>query len=216
MAAATMATTVVEVRPSHSRATMADWRFAGILKRQSGRSASTWPACHRRKSKRRLLLLGGQGNARLPGFEDPTELLGQDIVGQLAASAWLTQGRDDVSYTASIGVAVREYPLASGPCNSLLPVDGRACSVIEVTSAGTTLSGVAEQASGYQTDLPAALVCRVNPTRFYFEATGDGILFGGGQDPPRLPPRLRLHRSETLLTWLRTELFPTTFARSLR
>ena len=126
------------------------------------------------------------------------------IDAQLAAAGWLVQDRADMNRLAGPGIAVREYPLASGPCDYLLLADGRACGVIEAKRPGTTLSGVAEQASGFQAAPPAALARWSDPLRFDYEATGEEILFSDRLDPQQRSRRVfAFHRPETLLAWLR-------------
>ena len=49
----------------------------------------------------------------------------------------------------SLGIAVREYPMSSGPTDYLLFIDRRAIGVIEAKPEGTTLSGVSEQTEKY-------------------------------------------------------------------
>lgn len=128
----------------------------------------------------------------------------QRIDEQLTASGWIIQDRDEMTRLAGIGVAVREYPLTTGLCDYLLLVDGRACGVIEAKPAGTTLSGVAEQASLYQAGVPSTLATWTDPLRFDYEATGEEILFSDRVDPqPRSRRLFGFHRPETLLTWLR-------------
>lgn len=48
--------------------------------------------------------------------------------------------------------------MASGPCDYLLLVDGKACGVIEAKPEGSTLSGVADQSSRYQAGAPELAV----------------------------------------------------------
>ncbi len=47
---------------------------------------------------------------------------------------------------AGRGVAVREFPVEAGFADYMLFVDRKAVGVVEAKKAGTTLSGVAEQA----------------------------------------------------------------------
>ena len=125
------------------------------------------------------------------------------IDAQLAAAGWVIQDRDTLNRSASLGVAVREYQLATGPCDYLLIVGGKACGVIEAKAAGATLSGVAEQARGYQSTLPAALTSWDDPLRFDYEASGTEILFSDRVDPAQRSRRVfGFHRPETLLGWL--------------
>ena len=123
---------------------------------------------------------------------------------QLAAAGWVVQDREDMNLGAALGVAVREYPLHGGLCDYLLFVDRRACGVIEAKPEGTTLSGVAEQASGYQAQLPGHLAHWGDPLRFDYEASAAELLFSDRADPEQRSRRLfAFHRPETLLAWLR-------------
>ncbi|WP_210413456.1 DEAD/DEAH box helicase family protein [Altererythrobacter sp. TH136] len=105
---------------------------------------------------------------------------------------------------AALGVAVREYPLKSGPCDYLLIIDGKACGVVEAKPEGTTLSGVAEQSAVYQSSLPEPLATWGSPLRFGYEASGSEIQFADRVDPDARSRRLfAFHRPETLLGWLK-------------
>lgn len=107
--------------------------------------------------------------------------------------------------TAALGVAVREFPLASGPCDYLLIVAGKACGVIEAKRAGTTLSGVAEQARGYQPHAGQVLARWSDPLRFDYEASGTETLFSDRIDPLHRSRRVfAFHRPDTLHEWLKT------------
>jgi type I restriction enzyme R subunit len=121
------------------------------------------------------------------------------IDAQLAEAGWVVQHRDEMALGAGLGVAVREYPLATGPCDYLLFVDRKACGVIEAKPAGNTLSGVADQASRYQHQLPAHLANWGDPLRFDYEASGSETLFRDREDPdPRSRFVFGFHRPETL------------------
>jgi type I restriction enzyme R subunit len=126
------------------------------------------------------------------------------IDGQLAAAGWVVQDRADMNRAAALGVAVREYPLATGPCDYLLFVAGKACGVVEAKRAGTTLSGVAEQARGYQPQPGQALARWSDPFRFDYQASGTETLFSDRADPLHRSRRVfAFHRPETLHAWLR-------------
>ena len=135
--------------------------------------------------------------------ETPEAKARKVIDEQLAAAGWLVQDRDAMNRRAGLGVAVREYPLASGPCDYLLLVSGKACGVIEAKAAGNTLSGFAEQASGYQAEPPIQLATWSDPLRFDYEASSTEILFSDRVDPERRSRRVSgFHRPATLLAWL--------------
>ncbi len=120
----------------------------------------------------------------------PEEKARKRIDLQLEAAGWVVQDREDMNPGAGLGVAVREYPLAAGPCDYLLIVDRKACGVIEAKPEGTTLSGVAEQSKGYQHKLPSHLLNWGDPLRFDYEASGSEILFGDHADPERRSRRI--------------------------
>lgn len=124
---------------------------------------------------------------------------------QLQAAGWIIQDRAMMNRRAAVGVAVREYPMASGPCDYLLFVDGKACGVIEAKAEGTTLSGVAEQSAVYQESIPEPLATWESPLRFGYEASGSEIQFADRLDPDFRSRRLfAFQRPETLLEWLRS------------
>ncbi|MGE0668399.1 MAG: DEAD/DEAH box helicase family protein [Sphingomonadales bacterium] len=130
----------------------------------------------------------------------------RDIIDtQLAAAGWVVQSREDMSLGAGLGVAVREYPLASGPCDYLLFIDRKACGIVEAKPEGNTLSGVAEQAGRYQHQLPAHLAHWSDPLRFDYEASASETLFSDRADPDQRSRYLfGFHRPETLHEWLKS------------
>src|SRR5688572_8845289 len=84
----------------------------------------------------------------------PEELARQNIDKQLTACGWVIQDMFGLNRYTSLGVAVREFPVMGGEADYLLFVDGKAVGVVEAKPAGTTLSGVAEQAGSYVIGLP--------------------------------------------------------------
>ena len=121
----------------------------------------------------------------------------------LSAAGWTVQDMADFNRNAAEGVAVREFPLASGPCDYLLFVAGKACGVIEAKKSGATLSGVAEQAARYMQGLPAHLARWADRLVFDYESTGDETYFRDTRDPrPRSRRVFAFHRPATLRGWL--------------
>ena len=128
------------------------------------------------------------------------------IDAQLAAAGWVVQDKVAMNRNAALGVAVREYQLANGPCDYLLFVAGKACGVIEAKAAGATLSGVAVQAKGYQVSAPATLASWGTPLRFDYEASGTETLFSDRVDPEQRSRHVfSFHRPETLHGWLKED-----------
>jgi type I restriction enzyme R subunit len=129
----------------------------------------------------------------------PEQKAREIIDAQLVAAGWVVQDREEMSLGAGLGVAVREYPMATGPCDYLLFVDRKACGVVEAKPEGVTLSGVVDQASRYQHQLPSHLAAWGDPLRFDYEASASELLFSDRVDPAQRSRYLfGFHRPETL------------------
>ena len=85
----------------------------------------------------------------------PEQKARQNIDQLLTAAGWTIQHREGMNLGASQGVAVREFPMASGPTDYLLFIDRKAAGAIEAKPEGTTLGGVSEQTERYLTGIPA-------------------------------------------------------------
>jgi len=133
----------------------------------------------------------------------PEQLARQQIDLQLAACGWLVQDFKAVDFSAGRGIALREVPLTTGPCDYLLLVDRKAVGVIEAKKVGTTLSGVAEQSGRYASSLPDFLATGLTGTLpFLYESTGVETFFRDDRDPsPRSRSVFTFHRPETLAEW---------------
>ena len=82
-----------------------------------------------------------------PGPEDKAR---EHIDELLTAAGWSVQDRDKVNLGASLGVAVRYFPLdQQNKADYLLFVDRKAAGVLEAKPVGTTLSGVAVQTAEF-------------------------------------------------------------------
>jgi type I restriction enzyme R subunit len=133
----------------------------------------------------------------------PEELARINIDKQLTACGWTVQDMSGLNLYAGLGVAVREFPLATGEADYLLFVDRKAVGVIEAKPEGTTLSGVAEQAAHYVVGLPQNIPHVKLPLPFQYESTGVETLFRDNCDPsPRSRRIFAFHRPETLNEWL--------------
>ena len=94
--------------------------------------------------------------------------------------------------------------MATGPCDYLLFIAGKACGVIEAKPAGATLSSVTVQAQGYQPQVGQALARWSDPMRFDYEASGTETQFSDRLDPLHRSRRLfAFHRPKTLHAWLK-------------
>lgn len=127
----------------------------------------------------------------------------QKIDEMLTASDWEVQDRATMNFYAGRGVAVREFPLATGFADYILFVDRKAVGIVEAKAEGTTLSGVAEQAGQYSTGLPPNIPHFTLPLPYLYESTGVETLFRDNRDPhPRSRRIFTFHRPETLADWV--------------
>ncbi|MCE9630221.1 MAG: DEAD/DEAH box helicase family protein [Planctomycetia bacterium] len=128
----------------------------------------------------------------------PEQLARQEIDRQLAACGWIVQDRASVNLSAGRGVAVREAPTETGPCDYLLMVDHRPVGVVEAKRLGRTLSTVADQSDRYADGVPAH-----EGLPFVYESTGVETFFRDRRDPEPLSRRVfSFHRPETLAAWV--------------
>ena len=128
---------------------------------------------------------------------NPEERARQTIDAQLQQCGWVVQDYKSVDFSAGRGIALREVPLTTGPCDYLLLVDRKPVGVIEAKKVGTTLSTVADQSARYANSLPAFLAAGLTGTLpFLYESTGVETYFRDERDPsPSLPPRFHLPSS---------------------
>ncbi len=133
----------------------------------------------------------------------PEQLARQQIDAQLVACGWVVQDFKAVDFSVARGVALREVPLKTGPCDYLLLVDREALGVIEAKKEGARLSGVADQSGRYATSLPALLANGMTgQLPFAYESTGVETLFRDARDPDTRSRRVfAFHRPETLADW---------------
>ena len=124
-----------------------------------------------------------------------------DIDRQLEAAGWLVQDYKEIHLGApSAGIAVREYPLATGRVDYLLYANGRVIGTVEAKPVGHTLSGVEIQSEKYVGALHPDIPTWRNPIPFAYESTGVETQFTNGLDPePRSRRVFTFHRPEELL-----------------
>ncbi len=134
---------------------------------------------------------------------NPEQLARQQIDGQLRACGWIIQDYKAIDFAAGRGIAVREVPLKTGPCDYLLLVDRKALGVVEAKRVGITLSTVADQSARYASSLPDLLAAgATGPLPFLYESTGVETFFRDSRDPnSRSRSVFAFHRPETLAEW---------------
>ena len=133
----------------------------------------------------------------------PEQRARDQIDAQLLAAGWTIQNYKAVDFSEGRGIALREVPLKTGPCDYLLLVDRHTVGVIEAKKEGTTLSSVADQSARYANSLPDFLAHGITGTLpFLYESTGVETFFRDERDPsPRSRRVFTFHRPETLAEW---------------
>jgi type I restriction enzyme R subunit len=132
----------------------------------------------------------------------PEENARQEIDKLLNLADWEVQNYNEFNLGASLGVAVREFPLQSGFADYLLFVDRKPIGILEAKPQGTTLSGIAEQSEKYLASIPQSLPNVPSPPRFAYESTGVETYFRDLADPDFRSRRVfAFHQPQTLSSW---------------
>ena len=84
-------------------------------------------------------------------------------VDQPHEAGWLVQDYVKMHISAGLGVAIREFPLKTGPADYLLYVDGEIIGVIEAKPEGHTLTGVEPQSAKYTRGPPRRCASLAQP-----------------------------------------------------
>ena len=133
----------------------------------------------------------------------PEEQARKSIDELLVSSGWVIQDTNELNLGASLGVAVREFPLTSGEADYLLFIDRKVIGAIDAKPQGTTLSGVAEQSEKYLAGVPENIPHFSDPLPFSYETTGKETFFRDLRDPDsRSRSVFSFHRPETLYEWI--------------
>ena len=132
----------------------------------------------------------------------PEELARKKIDELLDAAGWVIQDVRNLNLSASLGVAVREFPMKSGFADYLLFIDKKAAGVIEAKPEGTTLSGTADQSDKYAFSFPPNLPSIRKPLPFAYESTGTETFYRDCRDPDCRSRRVfAFHQPKMLLDY---------------
>jgi type I restriction enzyme R subunit len=130
----------------------------------------------------------------------PEQKARQQIDVQLDKAGWLVQDRRQMNITAGTGVAIREFPLASGYADYMLYADAKAIGVVEAKPKGHTLTGVETQSGKYLDGLPPGLPNHRLPLPFAYESTGEVTQFTNALEADaRSRPVFTFHRPDELI-----------------
>ena len=138
--------------------------------------------------------------------QTPESSAREQIDRQLDQAGWLVQDYAAMNISASLGVAIREFPLSTGFADYLLYADGKAIGVVEAKPVGHTLSGVETQSGKYLDGLPGPLPCHRRPLPFAYETTGEATQFTNALEPhARSRQVFAFHRPAELLRLARLD-----------
>ena len=135
--------------------------------------------------------------------QTPEQAARDRIDEMLSQSGWIVQDNRKIDFSASPGVAVREYQTDVGPADYVLFVDKKPVGVVEAKPEdwGQKITTVEEQSSAYA----AARLKWVNnrePLPFVYESTGVLTRFTDGRDPkPRSREVFGFPRPDTVQRW---------------
>jgi type I restriction enzyme R subunit len=133
----------------------------------------------------------------------PEERARINIDNQLSQAGWDVQDYKSFNPSASLGIAVREYPTESGSADYILFINRKPVGVIEAKKEGQTLSQVHDQTVRYAAD-EIKFAKKVNELPFQYESTGTETFFTDAHDPlPRQREIFNFHRPETFEEWLK-------------
>ena len=135
--------------------------------------------------------------------QTPEQMARDRIDEMLSQSGWVVQDKKKIDFSASLGIAVREYQTDVGPADYVLFVDKKPVGVVEAKPEdwGQKITTVEDQSAAYA----AAKLKWVNnqePLPLIYESTGVLTRFTDGRDPkPRSREVFSFPRPETVLDW---------------
>ena len=135
--------------------------------------------------------------------QTPEQMARDRIDEMLSQSGWVVQDKKKIDFSASLGIAVREYQTDVGPADYVLFVDKKPVGVVEAKPEdwGQKITTVEDQSGAYA----AAKLKWVNnqePLPLVYESTGVLTRFTNGRDPkPRSREVFCFPRPETVLDW---------------
>ncbi len=135
----------------------------------------------------------------------PEDKSRQIIDIKLIESGWLIQNMSSLNLTASLGVAVREFPTSTGPVDYALFIEGIPVGIIEAKKSdeGENITVVEGQSSRYATSTFKWVKC-IYRIRFVYEATDKLTRFTDYDDIKyRSRSVFSFHRPETLYALLK-------------
>ena len=136
----------------------------------------------------------------------PEDQARRGIDGMLEESGWIVQDYSQRDLGASLGVAIREFPLGRDAADYALFIGRQPVGVVEAKKKGWTLTGVTEQSERYLAGLSEKFPNSPRRPIFSYETTGIETLFADRRDPHyRSRYVFTFHKPEILALWLKQE-----------
>ena len=137
--------------------------------------------------------------------QTPEQISRNVIDRKLSDAGWIVQEKSKIDWSASRGIAVKEYLTDVEPADYVLFVDKKPVGIIEAkrNEEGHRLTGVENQSSEYASSKLKYL--NNDPLPFVYESTGKLTRFTDQRDPnPRSRPVFSFYRPETFEGYLRS------------
>lgn len=136
--------------------------------------------------------------------QNPEQIARDSIDKQLEACGWVIQNLKQVNLSASLGVAVREYPTDVGYADYALFVDGKPCGIIEAKREDEGYKLTIHEGQGDDYAKSKLKHLKNEPLSYVYISTGKITIFTDCSDPkPRAREVFSFHRPETFRDWVK-------------
>ncbi len=138
--------------------------------------------------------------------QNPEQIARDRIDQKLRLSGWVIQDKSKIDFSASLGIAVKEYLTEVGPADYVLFVDRKPVGIIEAKKEeeGQNLTVVEDQSGAYASS--KLKYFHNEPLPFIYESTGVITRFTNTRDPkPRAKNIFSFHKPETIKQQLKDE-----------
>ena len=135
--------------------------------------------------------------------QTPEQAARDKIDTMLEQAGWKVQSKKKIDFSASLGIAVREYQTDIGPADYVLFIDKKPIGVVEAKpkKRGHNITTVEEQSASYAS-AKLKWLNNTEPLPFVYESTGVLTRFTNGWDPrPRSREVFNFPRPETMQDW---------------
>ena len=157
----------------------------------------SWLARHEEQTR-----LNGMTEPMAEKNRTPEQQARDNIDAMLEEAGWNVQSKNQIDFSAGLGIAVREYQTDVGPADYVLFIDKKPVGVVEAKPEdwGQKITTVEEQSAGYA---GAKLKWLNNePLPFVYESTGVLTRFTDTRDPkPRSREVFSFPEPETMQDW---------------